>query len=434
MSSISDIIKNRLFSSKKQKDESIDDFLKKRIMKYSKNVNESIKSSPIIKIKNDEVLELIKKKKYDKAVELIKSRKLNPFSLFNGVQAFGKIYDNIPFIAAALAVSADKKSKDETVGQKISNVLSEVFKKCGNNSRNLFDAKFNTPSGCDDILTFVLTRDGDFNPKKYNNDLDLDTLVLLSSIVRDGYSLGNLSKFTKYVFENDLISTLKFMVENNLYSPSIDSISIYGINPLSNIGRLISVIAKHPFKLHSPEIEFDDKGKFAGGTMYEAFKRAGYDISKFGEKETEMQSLHPSFIWMIKDAIINAYVNYCNNGENFTNDSDVCFSDGSKFMESVNNILYLCNEYKKFIDTYGNAAFSMLDRGRYLSEIVKSVNIRLIELQDGLNEILVRLGFPKVKLVLKNPLNGSEKDVSYKAVNFMKEIWDSLKGGRKKKN
>lgn len=440
MANISDVIGRHLISSFDDFaiKSSIDSELDSRISRYMKKTktNESVNivSSPIVKIKNDEVLELIKKKKYDKAVELVRMRKLNPFSIFNGVQAFGRIYDNIPFVAAALAVASDKRSKDESTGEKIAKVITEVFKQCGNNSRNMFDAKFNTPSGCDDILTFVLTRDGEIKKsKKYNHDLDLDALVLLSSILRDGYTLGNTSNFTKYVFENDLISTLKFMIENNLYSPSIDSIKSYGIEPLSNIGKLISTIAAHPFKLHSPEIEYDDKGKFSGGTLYEAFKRAGYDISII-EKDSDVrpQQIHPSFIWLIKDSILNAYVNYCNNGENFTNASDICFSDGSKFMDSVDKLLYLCSEYKKFIDTYGNCQFSGDDRSRYLSEIVKSVNIRLIELQDGLNEILERLGLPKIVLSLKNPLDDKDENVSYKAVNFMKEIWDSIKAGRKR--
>jgi hypothetical protein len=431
---MSEVIGRHLLSSFRETDgSSVDAELNRRILKYSpKNESANVQSSPIVKIKNDEVLELIKKKKYAKAVELAKMRKLNPFSLFNGVQAFGKVYDNIPFIAAALAVASDKRSKDESTGEKMAKVLTEVFRQCGTNSKNMFDAKFNTPSGCNDILTFILTRDGEVKGvKKYDHDLDLDALVLLSSILRDGYTLGNTSNFTKYVFENDLVSTLKFMIENGMYSPSMDSIEAYGIKPISNIGKLISTIAAHPFKLHAPEMEYDDKGKFAGGTLYEAFKRAGYDISKIGEKE-DAQQLHPSFIWMIKDAILNAYVNYCNNGENFTNSSDVCFSDGSKFMEAVDKLLYLCSEYKKFIDTYGNGAFSGEDRNRYLSEIVKSVNIRLIELQDGLNEILERLGLPKIILTLKNPLDDKDENVAYKAVNFMKEVWDSIKSGRRR--
>ena len=433
MASISEVIGRHMFSSLDESSfsfskSSVDAELERRIGRYS-TMNES---AQIAKIRNDEVLELIRRKKYDKAVELAKMRKLNPFSLFNGVQAFGKVYDNIPFIAAALAVASDKRSKDESTGEKIARVLTEVFSQCGNNSKNMFDAKFNTPSGCDDILTFVLTRDGEVKKaKKYDHDLDLDALVLLSSILRDGYTLGNTSNFTKYVFENDLVSTLKFMIENGMYSPSMDSMEVYGIEPVSNIGKLISTIAAHPFKLHSPEMEYDDKGKFAGGTLYKAFKRAGYDISKTAGSDDEAQQLHPSFIWMIKDAILNAYVNYCNNGENFTNGSDICFSDGSKFMDAVDKLLYLCSEYKKFIDTYGNSAFSGDDRGRYLSEIVKSVNIRLVELQDGLNEILERLGLPRIVLVLKNPLDGNDENVSYKAVNFMKEIWDSIKAGRK---
>jgi len=433
MASISKVIGRHMFSSLGESSfsykSSVDAELERRIGRYSA-MNES---AQIAKIRNDEVLELIKRKKYDKAVELAKTRKLNPFSLFNGVQAFGKVYDNIPFIAAALAVASDKRSKDESTGEKMARVLTEVFRQCGNNSRNMFDAKFNTPSGCDDILTFVLTRDGEVKKaKKYDHDLDLDALVLLSSILRDGYTLGNTSNFTKYVFENDLVSTLKFMIENGMYSPSMDSMEAYGIEPVSNIGKLISTIAEHPFKLHSPEIEYDDKGKFAGGTLYDTFKRAGYDISKADDKDGDFQQIHPSFIWMIKDAILNAYVNYCNNGENFTNDSDVCFSDGSKFMEAVDKLLYLCSEYKKFIDTYGNGAFSGEDRGRYLSEIVKSVNIRLIELQDGLNEILGQLGLPKIALTLKNPLDGNDENVAYKAVNFMKEVWDSVKAGRRR--
>lgn len=434
MANISDIIKENMKRRRNvYTEESIDDELNKRISRYGGMTESSVNSTIIEKIKNDVVLELIKKKKYDKAVENIKMRKLNPFSLFNGVHAFGKVYDNIPLIAAALAVAADKRSKDESTGEKMSRVLTEVFKKCGNDSKNMFDAKFNTPSGCDDILTFILTRDGDIKPKKYDHDLDLDALVLLSSILRDGYSLGNSSNFIKYVFKNDLVSTLKFMIENGMYSPRIESIKEFGIQDVSNIGRLISTIAAHPFKLHAPELEYDDKGKFAGGTMYETFKRAGYDISKV-DKDGELQKLHPSFIWMIKDAILNAYVNYCNNGENFTNDSDICFSDGSKFMDSVDKLLYLCGEYKKFIDTYGNSNFSDSDRKRYLSEIVKSVNFRLIELQDGLNVILERLGLPKVAITLKNPLDYSDEDISFKAVNFMKEIWNSIKAGRKRQN
>ena len=166
MASISEVIGRHMFSSLGESSFSsklsVDAELERRIGRYSA-MNES---AQIAKIRNDEVLELIKRKKYDKAVELAKTRKLNPFSLFNGVQAFGKVYDNIPFIAAALAVASDKRSKDESTGEKMARVLTEVFSQCGNNSRNMFDAKFNTPSGCDDILTFVLTRDGEVKKAK----------------------------------------------------------------------------------------------------------------------------------------------------------------------------------------------------------------------------------------------------------------------------
>lgn len=404
--------------------------LKSIVRKYIRPVDEAAVSPVLLKIKNDEVLELIKKKKYDKAVELIRMRKLNPFSLFNGVQAFGKIYDNIPFIAAALAVAADKRSKKESCGERISNVLSEVFKRCGGDSKNMFDAKFNTPSGSSDILTFILTRDGEVKPEKYSHDRDLDTLVLLNSIFSNGYSLENISNLTKYVFDNDLISTLKFMVENNMYSPTMDAFETYGIKPTSNIGKMLSVIAAHPFKLHAPEIEVDDKGKFAGGTMYNALKRVGYDISKLDDNKA--QSIHPSFSWMIKDAILNAYVNYCNNGENFTNASDICFSDGSKFMDAVEKLLYLCGKYREFANTYGKAQFSEQDRARFLTEIVKSSNVRLLEMQDGLNEILERLNLPKVVFTLNNQLDMDDKKLVYKVVNFMKEIWDSVKFAKRR--
>ena len=313
MGTISEIIRNRL-SENCQTVSIVDD----RISKYRRIMDESsIGTNPI---KNDDIFELIRKRKYEKASEIAKARKLNPFSLFNGVNVFGNVYDGIPFIAAALAVAADRRSKDESVGQRMSNVLTQVFRQYGADSKNMFDAKFNTRNGSGDILTFVLTRDGSVKPSKnYDSDLDLDTIVLLHSILSGGYSLSNISNLLKYVFSNDLISTLRFMVENNLYTPSIESISTYGINPNSNIGRMISVVAEHPFALHSPEIEYDDKGKFSGGTLYEALKRVGYDISDFDSE----QVVHPSIIWMIKDSILNAYVNYTNNGENFTNSSEV---------------------------------------------------------------------------------------------------------------
>ena len=422
MATISDIIKSRL-AENHRKSTVIDD----RISMYTKRMNES--SSPKNVIENDEIFELIRKRKYDKASELARMRKLNPFSLFNGVNVFGKVYDNLPFIAAALAIASEKKSKDESVGQRMSNVLTQVFKPYGADSKNMFDAKFSTPCGSDDILTFVLTKDGSVSPsKEYDNELDLDTLVLLHSILSGGYTISDASKLLKYVFSNDLISTLRFMVENDMYTPSIESISTYGISPKSNIGRMISVVAKHPFALHSPEIEYDDKGKFSGGTLYEALKRVGYDISDFNSK----QVVHPSIVWMIKDAILNAYVNYTNNGENFTNSSDVCFPDGSEFMDAVEKLLYLCSEYKKFTNGYETGAYKPSDRERYLRELVKSSNAFLLKLNSGLNSILEILSLPKVKFALKNPLEDGDKDVSYKAINFMKEIWDSMKPGRKR--
>lgn len=425
MGTISDIIRKQIRSNL-QKTDSIGE----RINAYRRRMDESSPNN-VNPIENDEILELIRKKKYDKASELVKMRKLNPFSLFNGVNVFGRVYDNIPFIAAALAVAAEKRSKDESTGQKISNVISNVFKDCGVNSKNMFDAKFSTPSGSDDILTFVLTKDKSVNPSKtYDGDLDLDTLVLLNSIFSNGYDFSNNSKFIKYVFSNDLISTLRFMIENGVYSPSIESIQSYGINPKSNIGRLLSVIAKHPFKLHAPEIEYDDKGKFSGGSLYESLKRVGYDISNFKDE----QVVHPSVAWIIKDAILNAYVNYTNNGENFTNATDVCFPDGSEFMDSVNNLIYLCGEYKKFANGYINNSYKQDERERFLREIVKSANAFILKLNSGLNSILEILSLPKVKFELKNKIEDGDEDIRFKAVNFMKEIWDSVKQGRKRAN
>lgn len=428
MANLTEILGNRLIKQEKMRCESINNELLKRIRQYTSATNGKKSEMPTIsKIKNDRVLELIKKEKYEEAVELAKLRKLNPFSLFNGVQAFGKTYDNIPFIAAALAVAVDKRSKKESPTTKVKKVLSEVFGKSGV-AKNMFDAKFNTPSGSSDILTFILTRDGSTKHGKYSQDMDLDAMSLLSFVLNGGYSIENISSLIKYVFENDLISTLRFLIENDMYVPDISSIETYGIKPLSNIGRLISTIAPHPFKLHAPEIEFDDKGKFAGGTLYDSFKRIGYDISNVNEND-KFQELHPSFIWMIKDAILNAYVNYCNNGENITNASDICFGDGTDFSKSIEQLLYLCSEYRKYLKA--SDGFKEDDRLRYIKEMVKSVNLRLNELQNGFNTILCFLNLPKVTFVLKNQLKGDEKDIAYKVITFMKEIWDSFKSGRK---
>lgn len=425
MATFSEIIRSRL-STKREVSESIND----RILKYRQEMEKNDKNLKNI-VKNDEILEFIKKKKYEKASELVKMRKLNPFSIFNGVNVFGRIYDNIPFIAAALAIAAEKKSKDESVGQKMSNVIKEVFKNCGIDSKNMFDAKFSTPNGSDDILTFVLTKDGNVKPSKnYDNDLDLDVLVLLHSILSNGYSVSNTSNLIKFIFNNDLISSLRFLVENNIYSPSMESLTTYGISLKTNIGRMISVVAKHPFALHSPEIEVDDKGKFAGGTLYDSLKRVGYDISNFDDEQT----IHPSIVWMIKDAILNAYVNYTNNGENFTNATDICFPEGSEFMEAVEKILYLCSEYRKFTKGYESNSFRTTDRERYLRELVKSVNGVMFKLNSGLNTVLETLSLPKVKIALKNALSDGDKDILYKAVNFMKEVWDSIKPGRNRKS
>lgn len=421
---ISELIRNHLSETRSDGN----DYINSMISKYRRRMDESVVKTrePMT---DDEIFSLIRKKKYGKAAELAKIRKLNPFSLFNGVSLFGKVYDGIPFVAAALATAAEKKSKDETVGQRISNVLNEVFKDCGTNSANMFDAKFSTPSGCDDILTFVLTKDGTVKPsKEYDGGLDTDALVLLHSILNGGYTLSNSSKFLKYVLANDLISTLRFMIDNGIYAPSMDSLTTYGISPKSNVGRLISVIAEHPFALHSPEIEYDDKGKFAGGSLYDTMKRVGYDIS---DLETE-QDMHPSVMWMLKDAILNAYVNYRNNGENFSNVTDICFPDGSEFMSNVEKMLTLCSEYRKFMKGCESETYSQTDKERFLRELVKNANGCMGGIQNGLNGVLEKLSLPKVHLVLKNPLEEGDKDILYKAVNFMKEIWNSMKCGRKR--
>lgn len=398
--------------------------LDRRIAGYLRRMEES-SGSP--HDGEDPLFGFIRRGKYQKAAETARERKLNPFSLFNGFSAFGRTYDGIPFIAAAMASAVDRRSRRESVGQRLAAVLEQVFRGCGKDSRNMFDAKFSTPNGSDGILEFVLTRDGGLKPsKKYDGELDLDTMVLLHSILSGGYSLSEPSGLLRFVFSNDLITTLRLMVENGLYEPSMDSIREYGIDPKGNIGRMVSVIAPHPFALHEPEIVRDDKGRFAGGKMYDALRRTGYDIS---DPDSE-QKVHPSVLWMVRDLVGDAYVNYSNSGENFTNGTDGRFSEGSAFMDAVNRILGLCSEYMKYTKGCAKDAYTEGERERFLRELVRGANADLASMNEGANEILSSLSLPKVLFVLKNPLSEGDDDVRYRASAFMRELWDSVKAGR----
>lgn len=416
---INDIISKHILS---KIDEDVGDYLAQKVSEHRKSLN--IKNGDRKYFNREHnILSLIRRKKYEKAVKMIIANKVNPFSLFNDVQVFGNTYNGLPFIAAALALSVEKTKDMDVMTDKITKVLTDVFAAAGINSSNMFDAKFSTPNGSSDVLTFVLTHDGEIKPKDYKEESDLDMLVILNSILKAGYTLTNISGIIKIIIDNDMISSLKFLIDSGKYTPKIDDIKIYSIKEKSNIGEFLGITAAHPFKLHSPEVEYDDKGKFAGGQMYQTFKNVGYDISKV-EKN---QKIHASVAWMIRDYLNNVLLTYKNSGENFTNETDLNLYDGSEFNDATENLKYLCAEYYKFIQSNDIKSLEENERKEYMRTLIDSVNVYKEKLQDGINKVLKNINLPEVEIVFQNDLKPNDSKILYKTAPLIKELWNSVK-------
>lgn len=354
-----------------------------------------------------------------------KKNYLDAYTKLSNIEVRDHIFPKLPLYIAVPLYATREVSKI----QKMVNMITEIYRILiiDNNlgKPGILNEKITGISEYDDYPSFLLTHGGisTTGKRKYNKENDLTLASFLDFLIQNGFEPINAAEdyrgITKYIINGDSIAAFKLFVDNDFIKPSEKMLEEYNIEEGSQIYNYFMSSVPRKAHLHEPDVDYKN-GKIVSGNLVEKLRQEGlyYDMT---EKKT--QKVPFSTLFIIQSELYNAFNTYVSNGETISNIEDISLSKGSHFSSFSNDMKYVLKEFDRFIQYHELDSLNEKDKKEFLQNIYNECVNSIRGMEDSMNNVLVKIGLPKVVVKSKFLEKHITKDEDFiEAIKYFKEV------------